>query len=109
MPQHFGLVGALSWNLAALFLVCLPAIVAFWMGRGPWMVCAFAFSVLTIFPLSFVTAAWDFGRSGNSPSSNAYFLPLGAWLLSWLFAGLAIRERHRRKKEDKRKDPDGDA
>jgi hypothetical protein len=100
MPQHFGLLEALSWNVAAFCVACLPAIFAFWKGRGPWMVWALAFSILTIFPFSLVAAAWDFGRSGNSPSSNAYLFPLVAWLLGWLFTILAFRERQRLEAEE---------
>jgi len=71
------------------------------MGRGPWMVWAFAFSVLTIFPLSFVAAAWDFAEA-EIAHLECKFPPLGAWLLSWLFAGLPFESDTGVRKKAKR-------
>ena len=89
-----------------ILLAAVPAVVAFWKGRGPWMIWALAFGILTIFPASFVAIAVDFGRTGGS-SFQALMIPGSVWLMSWFFANLAIRQRMRDEAEESRTDNTG--
>jgi hypothetical protein len=88
-------------SIAVLF-VCLlvsliPAVVAFWKGRGPWMVWSLALAVLT-FPTLLVFGI-SMGDRFREQSSQRWLVPLCVWLGAWFFAKVAINERIRDERE----------
>ena len=79
---------AILTDLAIWLATLTPAVVAFWKGRGPWMVWSLAMALLTL-PILIVSGL------DTDKSSLLWMVPLCIWLAAWLFAKVAINERIR--------------
>jgi hypothetical protein len=84
------------YDLAIWLATLIPAVVAFWKGRGPWMVWSLAMALLTL-PAIFLFS--PMGDPYKSKSSEQWIVPLCVWLAAWFFARLAINERARDEQE----------
>jgi hypothetical protein len=81
-------------GLLGYLLVCLiPAVVAFWKGRGPWMVWSLAMALLTLPTL--LIFGMSMGDPFHDQSFQRWLVPLCVWLAAWFFAKVAINERIR--------------
>jgi hypothetical protein len=83
---------AIFSDFAVWLVTLLPAVVAFWKGRGPWKVWSLAMALLTLPVLLLFSGLGD---PLLSKSSQRWVVPLCIWLAAWLFAKVAIKERIR--------------